>query len=183
MPDDMAYAAQASPDFIACGATSVGEKIEQTVRDKQKRSESDPLLNPESYLIEVKRENQDGQYKVSWDVRWTVDGNMKDFSMPEGLMGAAEELATDLKEPQVPEDAELEDRAVALAQLDDDQIEDYLDISDHTFCVEDDEESSGSEESDDSEDSQEDRFSEEGPQMDEEQSKKIQEMKNKMQGE
>lgn len=183
MPEDLAEAAKAGVQPLLVNE-DVGRQIEDVHYDYCKRQGEDPLLIPDQVLLQISRSNKDETFtsngqtrnKKNYSVTFTVDDDMGDWQLPDGLFEACEEQAQDLTDPDCGED-DLRERALALEVLDEDEMKEYLESCEHTFDPEFDSDS----EEDDTPDYSEFADSDNGT-MDKDKKKELEEMKAQMHG-
>lgn len=188
MPEEMAEHAVASPSPVLVSDSKVGSPLDDKIFDKRQRSDSDPLLHPEDQLIEIHKEytgetfksRGQEQQKCEYTIRFTLDNQMEDFEMPDGLMEAAEEQALDLANPTYePDDDEewnLQDKMRSLVKPTEDELKQYLEEAGHSFRLEEGGESEG--EPDDG--GSDEKFSDDDDAMSAEQKSKVDDVTSKM---
>jgi hypothetical protein len=152
IPDEVVEAAKQSPSV-----TFVNEDVGFDVRKKHKRKkrlmEKDPTIYPDQALLKIKRtkkkndtftgNNGETICKRRYDVDYIDDSlKMSDVNLSDlGLstdgdfFASMAEKAVDIKNIDVDEES-LEERAKALHDLGDDEMQEYLDSQGHSFNAE-----------------------------------------------
>lgn len=149
MPEDMKFAARNSPGILGMNS-SVSKSVRSSYNKKCLEIDDDPLFMPSEHLLVIERENEgdtfevNGQtrHKKTYEVDWTLKGVMGDWTefwsdnIGQKFFDSLEELIGDTiydleNIPAASDD--LEDRALAMKRLTNEEIREYLELSEHSF--------------------------------------------------
>lgn len=140
MPEEMIEAAQAGVDVVFLNQTA-GKQLRKTHISACIEEEEDLFFCPDRYLVQIIRSDgaetfvgSDGKQRKgkNYDIRFTSEKKMKNWSMPEGLMDVVVEQAIDINEIPVEGD-ELTDKVDALHPLSEPELIQYLESMGHSF--------------------------------------------------
>lgn len=140
MPEEIAKAAQ-----TGVRVTFLNQNAGKTLRKqhvvKCVEIEDDPFFNPDKYLVQIVRSDDDKSFKdaagrvrkgKSYDIRFTAESKMRSWKLPAGLMDAVVDLAVDINDMPV-EDDTLASKVESLHRLTEDELKTYLADSNHSF--------------------------------------------------
>lgn len=140
MPEDMAKAAQAGVSVTFLNQNA-GKALRKAHVVKCVEIEDDPFFNPDKYLVQIVRSDDDKSFKDSagrvrkgktYDIRFTADSKMKSWELPAGLMDAVVDLAVDINDIPT-EDTSLNGKVESLHRLNEQDLKTYLAENNHSF--------------------------------------------------
>jgi hypothetical protein len=141
MPEEIAKAAQ-----TGVRVTFLNQNAGKTLRKqhvvKCVEIEDDPFFNPDKYLVQIVRADDDKSFKdavgrtrkgKSYDIRFTAESKMKAWKLPQGLMDAVVDLAVDVNAIPVEDDSDIPSKVEALHRLTEAELKTYLAETNHSF--------------------------------------------------
>lgn len=140
MPEDMAKAAQAGVSVTFLNQNA-GKSLRKAHVVKCVEIEDDPFFNPDKYLVQIVRGDDDKSFKdaagrvrkgKTYDIRFTADSKMKSWVLPEDLMDAVVDLAVDINDIPT-EDQTISSKVEGLHRLTEQELKTYLTDSGHSF--------------------------------------------------